>query len=122
MAFGEFDLIAKYFTRPVRRAGLGIGDDCAVYRVAPGRVQVVTTDALVEGVHFDRAYAPLGMIGWKAIATAVSDVLAASYVPEIVSQVPSCTSPWSASASRVAIGIVLTTPRVTSSSTYIVSG
>ena len=86
---GEFGLIDRLAARLVapRRAALvealveGIGDDCAVYRVAPGRVQVVTTDALVEGVHFDRAYAPLGMIGWKAIATAVSDVVAMNADP-----------------------------------------
>ena len=82
---GEFGLIDRMAARLVqpRPAGLveGIGDDCAVYTVAPGRVHVVTTDALVEGVHFDRAYAPLGMVGWKAIATAVSDVVAMNADP-----------------------------------------
>ena len=82
---GEFGLIDRMAARlkAPRPAALveGIGDDCAVYTVAPGRVQVVTTDALVEGVHFDRAYAPLGMIGWKAIATAVSDVVAMNADP-----------------------------------------
>ena len=42
---------------------------------------MVTTDALVEGVHFDRTYAPLGMIGWKAIASSVSDVVAMNATP-----------------------------------------
>ncbi len=85
---GEFGLIDRLAARLVSPAagaarGLveGIGDDCAVYTVAPGRVHVVTTDALVEGVHFDRAYAPLGMIGWKAVATAVSDVVAMNADP-----------------------------------------
>ena len=82
---GEFGLIDRMQARlrSPRPTALveGIGDDCAVYRVAPGRVHVVTTDALVEGVHFDRAYAPLGMIGWKAIATAVSDVVAMNADP-----------------------------------------
>ncbi|HEX8297515.1 MAG TPA: thiamine-phosphate kinase [Rubricoccaceae bacterium] len=82
---GEFGLIDRMAARLVqpRPKGLveGIGDDCAVYTVAPGRVHVVTTDALVEGVHFDRAYAPLGMVGWKAIATAVSDVVAMNADP-----------------------------------------
>ena len=82
---GEFGLIDRLAARlkTPRPAALveGIGDDCAVYTVAPGRVQVITTDALVEGVHFDRAYAPLGMIGWKAVATAVSDVVAMNADP-----------------------------------------
>ena len=84
-AVGEFGLIDRLAARlrAPRPAALveGIGDDCAVYRVAPGRVHVVTTDALVEGVHFDRTYAPLGMIGWKAMATAVSDVAAMNAEP-----------------------------------------
>ena len=82
---GEFGLIERMSARLVssRPRGLveGIGDDCAVYTVSPGRVHVVTTDALVEGVHFDRSYAPLGMIGWKAVATAVSDVVAMNADP-----------------------------------------
>ena len=82
---GEFGLIARLAARLTtpRPESLveAIGDDCAVYTVAPGRVQVVTTDALVEGVHFDRAFAPLGMIGWKAIATAVSDIVAMNADP-----------------------------------------
>ena len=80
--FGLIDRLAARLTVP-RPASLveGIGDDCAVYTVAPGRVHVVTTDALVEGVHFDRAFAPLGMVGWKAVATAVSDVVAMNADP-----------------------------------------
>ena len=82
---GEFGLIDRLAARlrSARPEALveGIGDDAAVYTVAPGRVHVVTTDALVEGVHFDRSYAPLGMIGWKAMATAVSDVVAMNADP-----------------------------------------
>ncbi|MDX1420967.1 MAG: thiamine-phosphate kinase [Rubricoccaceae bacterium] len=59
----------------------GIGDDAAVYRVADGRVHVVTTDALVEGVHFDRTFTPLRYLGWKAIAVNVSDVAAMNASP-----------------------------------------
>ena len=59
----------------------GIGDDAAVYEVGGGRVHVVTTDALVEGVHFDRTFAPLGTLGYKAIAVNVSDVVAMNAEP-----------------------------------------
>ena len=66
---------------------VGIGDDAAVYRVGgagsdgPSRVHVVTTDALVEGVHFDRTYVPLRALGWKAIAVNASDVAAMNARP-----------------------------------------
>ncbi|NNF58644.1 MAG: thiamine-phosphate kinase [Rhodothermaceae bacterium] len=59
----------------------GIGDDAAVYRVGDGRVHVVTTDALVEGVHFDRTFTPMRYLGWKAVATNVSDVVAMNAQP-----------------------------------------
>ena len=57
-ALGEFDLIAKYFTRPVRRAALGIGDDCALLLPPPGMQLAVTMDALNVGVHFPPETAP----------------------------------------------------------------
>lgn len=64
----------------------GIGDDAAVYRIGPDatgreRVHVVTTDALVEGVHFDRAFAPLERLGFKALSVNVSDVCAMNARP-----------------------------------------
>lgn len=59
---------------------VGIGDDAAVYRVGNG-VQVVTTDALVEGVHFDRTFAPMEHIGYKALTVNVSDIIAMNAKP-----------------------------------------
>ena len=59
----------------------GIGDDAAVYRVGEGRVHVVTTDALVEGVHFDRTFVPMRYLGLKAVAASVSDVVAMNAEP-----------------------------------------
>ena len=59
----------------------GIGDDAAVVRIGDGRVHVITTDALVEGVHFDRTFAPVGTLGFKAIAVNVSDVVAMNAEP-----------------------------------------
>ena len=49
---GEFELIARHFTRPVRRAALGVGDDCALVNVSPGQQLAVSSDMLVEGRHF----------------------------------------------------------------------
>lgn len=60
---------------------LGIGDDAAVYRVGDGRVHVMTTDALIEGVHFNRTFMPFAHLGVKAIASNVSDVVAMNARP-----------------------------------------
>lgn len=54
----------------------GVGDDCAVLDYNGPEVLLISTDSLVEGVHFDTVYAPLQLVGFKAISTAVSDVYA----------------------------------------------
>ena len=48
----EFELIAKYFTRPVKNATLGVGDDCALISVSPGCALAISTDTLVCHTHF----------------------------------------------------------------------
>lgn len=82
---GEFGLIDRLAQRlgPAASPDLvrGIGDDAAVYQIGNGKVHVVTTDALVEGVHFDRAYVPMDDLGEKAIAVNVSDVCAMNARP-----------------------------------------
>lgn len=55
---------------------VGIGDDCAVLAPAPGARLVVTTDLLLEHVHFRRRYAEPADIGWKALAVNLSDIAA----------------------------------------------
>ena len=80
---GEFALIAKYFTRPARRAAavaLGVGDDCALLRVASGMQLAVSTDMLVEGRHFLPTVAP-ERLGHKALAVNLSDLAACGAEP-----------------------------------------
>ncbi|MFZ5774985.1 MAG: thiamine-phosphate kinase [Thermodesulfobacteriota bacterium] len=54
----------------------GIGDDCAIYRLDSGRVGLVTTDAMVEGVHFDPVWHPPRLLGRKAASVNLSDIAA----------------------------------------------
>ncbi len=61
---------------------LGISDDAAVYRVNDLHAHVVSTDMLLEGVHFDLSFMPLPMLGRKAISVNVSDVVAMNAVPK----------------------------------------
>ncbi|MDE2082099.1 MAG: thiamine-phosphate kinase [Burkholderiales bacterium] len=76
----EFDLIARHFTRPVRRAALGVGDDCALLRPAPGQELAVSSDMLVEGRHF-LSTVPPERLGHKALAVNLSDLAACGAEP-----------------------------------------
>jgi thiamine-monophosphate kinase len=60
---------------------VGIGDDAAVIAPARNHLEVLTTDALVEGIHFDRAYVPPAAIGHKALAANLSDLAAMGAQP-----------------------------------------
>lgn len=77
---GEFDLIRRYFQRPVRRAVLGVGDDCALLAPAPGMQLAVSTDMLVEGRHFFADVNPQ-LLGHKALAVNLSDLAASGAKP-----------------------------------------
>ena len=80
MAIGEFDLIARWFTRPAGRAPLGVGDDCALLALAPGMQLATSCDLLVEGRHFLSTVAP-GRLGHKALAVNLSDLAACGAKP-----------------------------------------
>jgi thiamine-monophosphate kinase len=80
----EFQIIDR-FLAPFPRAGKGVvlgpGDDCAILRATPGTELCITTDALVENVHFDPKRFSDADIGHKALAVNLSDIAAMGAVP-----------------------------------------
>ena len=82
MSLGEFDIIARYFTRRGRRSDvlLGVGDDAAVLQVPSDRRLVAAVDTIVEDVHFPRDISASD-IGYRALAVNVSDIAAMGAVP-----------------------------------------
>lgn len=81
---GEFGLIDK-LTRDIsiknESTKLGVGDDCAVMDYNNSRV-LVSTDLLMEGVHFDLTYVPLKHLGYKAAVVNFSDIYAMNGTPQ----------------------------------------
>jgi thiamine-monophosphate kinase len=74
---GEFGLIRRLTGNLEYRNSStlkGVGDDCAVIAPEDGMQTVVTTDLLMEGVHFDLTYMPLKHLGYKAVMVNLSDV------------------------------------------------
>lgn len=86
--YGEFALI-RHLTEnfPLKHASseLGVGDDCAVIAPSPedGKM-LVTTDLLLEGIHFDLTYCPLRHLGYKACVVNFSDIYAMMGTPRQV--------------------------------------
>ena len=80
---GEFGLI-RHLTQDIKLKNesslKGVGDDAAVLDYKDKKV-LVSTDMLIEGVHFDLAYAPLKHLGYKAVATNASDIYAMNGTP-----------------------------------------
>jgi thiamine-monophosphate kinase len=80
---GEFGLIrrlTKNFSTKAESTLLGIGDDAAMLHSKEKRV-LISTDMLVEGVHFDLMYAPLAHLGYKCVVANLSDICAMNGVP-----------------------------------------
>ncbi len=82
--FGEFKLI-KHLTQNIKlkhkSSLLGIGDDAALIDT-DGKKVLLTTDMLLEGVHFHLSYMPLKHLGYKAVAVNLSDLYAMNAIPK----------------------------------------
>ena len=82
-AIGEFGLIDRLtngFSPKNPSTKYGVGDDCAVLSY-PDREVLITTDLLMEGVHFDLTYTDLKHLGYKAVMVNLSDVFAMNGTP-----------------------------------------
>jgi thiamine-monophosphate kinase len=82
----ERELVAR-IRQPLARAPdwllVGIGDDAAVVEPPRNRAEVLTVDAIVEGIHFDRAFVPPDAIGHRALAVNLSDLAAMGAAPRL---------------------------------------
>lgn len=98
----EFDLIARYFTRPAPNAVLGVGDDAALLTPSPGAELVVSSDMLVAGRHFFPHADPYPL-GHKTLAVNLSDLAAMGAVPRWATlslALPKVDETWLADFSR----------------------
>lgn len=80
--FGLIDRITKGITPVNKSTILGVGDDAAVVSYPEGEEQLVTTDLLLEGVHFDLTYVPLKHLGYKSAIVNFSDIYAMGGRPQ----------------------------------------
>jgi len=99
---GEFDLIARYFKRPARRAALGVGDDCALLLPKADTQMAISSDMLVLGRHFLADVDPR-TLGHKALAVNLSDLAACGTQPlafTLALSLPSSNEAWLAAFSQ----------------------
>ena len=78
--FGLIDMLTKDFKSVNTSTIKGVGDDCAILDYE-GKRTLVTTDLLLEGIHFDLTYVPLKHLGYKAVVVNLSDVYAMNGTP-----------------------------------------
>ena len=74
--FGLIDHITKSYKCKNKSSLKGVGDDAAVLDFSAEKLQLLSTDMLVENIHFDLSYTPLKHLGYKAVAVNVSDICA----------------------------------------------
>lgn len=79
--FGLIEHIQSGFTNVNKSTIRGIGDDAAVIDCGK-RYQLVSTDLLIEGIHFNLSYMPLQHLGYKAVSVNVSDIAAMNGIPK----------------------------------------
>lgn len=79
--FGLIDHLTKDLVKVNASTVLGVGDDAAIIQCSE-HLTLVTTDMLVEGIHFDLIYTPLKHLGYKSVVVNLSDIYAMNGIPE----------------------------------------
>ncbi len=79
--FGLIDRLTEAITPVNEGTALGVGDDCAILHYDSDKDILVTTDLLLENVHFDLTYVPLKHLGYKSAIVNFSDVCAMNGIP-----------------------------------------
>mgnify|MGYP002516523560 FL=1 len=80
--FGLIDHITKEIKTENKESIKGIGDDAAILQFSNDEEVLVSTDLLMEGVHFDLTYFPLKHLGYKAVVANISDIYAMNGTPK----------------------------------------
>ena len=80
--FGLIERLTKGFKQGKDSTLFGIGDDAAVLYKSEDEVTLISTDMLVEGVHFNMMYMPLKHLGYKSVVVNLSDIFAMNGTPE----------------------------------------
>lgn len=105
ISIGEFQLIERFFKRPTsvdKYVALGAGDDCALLAAGPGEQWAVSTDTLIEGVHF-LSNVDSAALGHKSLAVNLSDLAACGATPRcflLAIALPRVDEAWLADFSR----------------------
>lgn len=79
--FAFIDRITKQIKTNNKSSKLGIGDDAAVLSNDSDVDTLISTDLMLEGIHFDLAYTPLKHLGYKSVVVAISDIYAMGGIP-----------------------------------------
>jgi thiamine-monophosphate kinase len=82
--FGLIDTLTKDFVSYSPTTIKGVGDDAAVIATSEEEVMLVSTDMLVEGIHFNLMYSPLMHLGYKSVVVNLSDIYAMNGTPKQV--------------------------------------
>lgn len=80
--FGLIDRLTSSFTQHHSTTIKGVGDDAAVIRINEEEFMLVSTDTLVEDIHFNLMYTPLKHLGYKSVVVNLSDIYAMNGTPE----------------------------------------
>jgi thiamine-monophosphate kinase len=78
--FGLIDHLSRHFPSTLKSTYLGIGDDAAIVKLGT-KLMAISTDLMIEGVHFDLTYTPLKHLGYKSVTSNLSDICAMNGIP-----------------------------------------